>query len=335
MLMTTQDDALAFYEKHYDALEAWLLRPGDKVMLGDQQNRVCRFCRKAKPDVTFWKVAHTIPEALGNKSIESAYECDACNESFGQGIENDLGNWSKPIRTLARIRGKSGVPTIKKGGSAPGWRIEYGSSGFQITAYEDDPFFEINEASKTITFKLRRDPHTPVAVLKAFMKIGLTLMPEEEVGNFRHLMAWVRARDHSITFADQCPVLYAFQPGPMPNDQIAAIILRRKPGVAGYPYAFLVLGFGNEVYQVPLPSQQDDQAMSGQSFQIPTFPVPGSPDPDMYGPTRYGLLDLTGRELVRDSVMTIVVGYERSSHNAPGDAPPPDGASVGSPKRLT
>jgi hypothetical protein len=58
---------------------------------------------------------------LGNKSVESTYECDACNEIFGKGIENDLGNWSKPMRTLARIRGKSGVPTIKKTGDAPGW----------------------------------------------------------------------------------------------------------------------------------------------------------------------------------------------------------------------
>src|SRR6202043_395315 len=84
-------------------------------------------------------------------------ECDACNEMFGRGIENDLGNWSKPMRTMARIRGKTGVPTIKKkGGSAPGWRIEYSGTGFVGTSYEDDPPYDLDEANKKITFKLQR-----------------------------------------------------------------------------------------------------------------------------------------------------------------------------------
>jgi len=49
---------------------------------------------------------------------------------FGDGIENDLGNWSKPMRSFAPVRGKSGVPTLKKGGHGPGRRIEYGDAGF-------------------------------------------------------------------------------------------------------------------------------------------------------------------------------------------------------------
>jgi len=51
---------------------------------------------------------------LVNKSLFTAYECDMCNDDFGKGIEQDLGNWSKPKRTMARIRGKSGVPTLNE-----------------------------------------------------------------------------------------------------------------------------------------------------------------------------------------------------------------------------
>lgn len=212
-----RNDDISFYETHYDMIGRWLIRPGTKLMLGDKTNRVCRFCGKRRPEVTFRKAAHAIPEALGNKSIESAYECDACNDKFERGIENDLGKWSKPMRTFARIRGKSGVPTLKKGGDAPGWRIEYGNTGFNITSYEDDPLYTVDEASKQIIFKLKRDSYTPVAVLKAFMKVGLTLLPDEEVRNFPHLMAWVQETDHSRGFAQQAPIIYTFQPGPMPN----------------------------------------------------------------------------------------------------------------------
>lgn len=312
--MASFETNIEFYEMHYHILRQWFLRPGDKVLLGDKKNRVCRFCGRKPPDVTFRKVAHAIPEALGNKSIESAYECDECNEGFGRGIENDLGNWSKPARTFARIRGKSGVPTLKKGGDKKGWRIEYGSSGFEITSYEDDPLYQIDEASQRITFQLKRDSYTPVAVLKAFMKIGLTLLPDEEVGNFPHLMNWVRSTDHSGRFADQCPIIHTFQPGPMPNDLIAVFVLKRKSHVTNYPYMYLVLAYGNEVFQVQLPSEQHDLALNGQSISILPFPAPGSPDPARYGPSRVKVLDLTGREVVKGEVVTIPIGYDTAVH---------------------
>jgi hypothetical protein len=307
--MATREDVIKFYETHYDMMGSWLVRPGDKIMLGDKQNRVCRFCGKRPPEVTFKKVAHAIPEALGNKSIETAYECDICNEMFGRGIENDLGNWSKPMRTMARIRGKTGVPTIKKGGSAPGWRIEYSNGGFVVTSYEDDPPYDLDEANKIVTFKLKRDPYTPVAVLKAFMKMGLTLMPEAEIGNFKHLMAWLRYADHNRPFADQCPIIYSFQPGPMPNNLIAAFILRRKPHVTGYAYAYFVLAYGNEVYQVQLPSKEHDEALNGQPVSIHPFPTSGSPFPDRFPLTGRTLLDLTGRELVKGEIFPVKMGY--------------------------
>jgi len=320
--MTSLEVNINFYETHYDILQQWFLRPGNKIVLGDKQNRVCRFCGRKPPEVTFRKVAHAIPEALGNKSIESAYECDDCNEGFGCGIENDLGNWSKPTRTFARIRGKSGVPTLKKGGDGKGWRIEYGVAGFNISSYEDDPLYQIDEANRRITFQLKRDSYTPVAVLKAFMKIGLTLLPDEEIENFPHLMNWVKSTDHSRRFADQCPVIRSFHPGPMPNDLIAVFILRRKPHVTNYPYMFLVLGYGNEVFQVQLPSEQHDLALNGQSISILPFPSPVSPDPAQYGSCRVQVLDLTGREVVKGEIVPVQVGYDVAVHKTGPDAAP-------------
>lgn len=299
-----------FYNAHYDMIGQYFVRPSDKIVLGDMSNRMCRFCGKQSPEVAFRKVAHAIPELLGNKSIESAYECDTCNKGFGEGIENDLGNWSKPMRTLIRIRGKCGVPTLKKGGDKPGWRIEYDQSRLNITAYEDDPIYEVDEENKQVTFKLRRDSYTPVAVLKAFMKIGLTLLPDDEVGNFSGLMTWVREVDHSKPYLDKCPVICAFQPGPMPNDFIVACILRRKQTVTGYPYAFLVLGYGNEVFQVPLPSETHDGQMNGQSISILPFPVPGHPDPARYGEPKYAVLDLMDSQVRKGEIMTMRMGYD-------------------------
>jgi HNH endonuclease len=49
----------------------------------DKSKRVCRFCGRKQPDVTFKNVAHAISESLGNKKIILYEECDECNARFG------------------------------------------------------------------------------------------------------------------------------------------------------------------------------------------------------------------------------------------------------------
>jgi len=63
-----------------------------KVKIGEglKENRVCRFCKKKQPDVTFSNEAHAISEALGNKTLFINEECNTCNEIFDKKIERDI-----------------------------------------------------------------------------------------------------------------------------------------------------------------------------------------------------------------------------------------------------
>lgn len=308
----TQEERAAFYAANYEVLGSWRLQSGPKVILGDRTTKRCRFCGKTTPEATFDKVAHAIPESLGNKQLVSVYECDECNEKFGIGIENDLGNWSKPLRTLVRIRGKRGVPTISQGKGGRESRIEFAGGALDIKDYEDNPIHEIDEAKKHITFKLKRDAYTPVAVLKAFVKIGLTLVPEEEISNFLHLLAWVNSIDSSNTFADGIPVFNIFMPGPMPNDLLSACVLRRKSNEIEFPYAFLVLTYGNDFFQVLLPSQMDEP-LATKKMTMPPFPLPGYAATDQFGPHVLRALRLQGRDVVRGEIVTIQMHYESAT----------------------
>ena len=78
-------------------------------------------------------------QSIGNKSLLTYYECDDCNRSFGQGCENDFGNWSLPMRTMSRINGKEGIPSLKQGpGNA--WRVDEHATGLKINVEETEGF---------------------------------------------------------------------------------------------------------------------------------------------------------------------------------------------------
>ena len=304
-------DAAAFYDRRYAGAAPIFLEPGLKLTLGEPARpRSCRFCSRREPEVTFQDEAHALPAAFGNTGLFSLYECDACNHLFGEGIENQLGNWSKPMRTLGRIKGRNGVPTIKKPGPEKGWRGEYDGSGFQLSEYESEPFFEVDEGAKQLRFELHRDTYTPVAALKGLVKIGLTLIPDMETPNFRETYDWIRDTDHSRNFVSKFPVVRTFIPGPMRNDLIVLMLMRRRDGIDDIPYAFYTMAYGNEMLQVFLPSIEKDRGIDGRELTFPAFPTPGSPDPACHGRPRVRVEHLTGREPVRGETVSVIFGFD-------------------------
>lgn len=309
-LSKEQIEAVAYYDARYDVLGQWLMSPGARQFLGDQANRVCRFCNQSSPNVTFKRDAHVVPQLLGNKTLMSFYECDDCNDAFGSGIENDLGNWTKPVRTLARIRGQNGTPVLKREGKN-GWRIEFQGGVLKISAKDKSPPFSVDETNNRIAFKLPRDPYTPIAVLKAFLRIGITLMPNDEVQNFLELMRWVKNKDHSVRLLKSCTIMRTFHPGPLPNDLLCAILLRRKAAADDCFYMFMILSYANEVYQLPIPCPAHDAHLSGKDLTCPPFPSPGSGDTDVYGSPVAQPVDLMGCTEIRGDIVEFTVHFDR------------------------
>ncbi len=300
------EQAVEFYEKNYIAIVSFFLSPGKRHTLGSNHDRICRFCEKDETKTYFRSKAHAIPEFLGNKSIFSNYECDDCNQFFGSGIENDLGNWTKHSRTFSRIRGKKGVPSIK----IQGLRIDYDYEGFKIKCNENDSHIEINEDKRLMKIDLTQDIFTPVAVLKAFVKIGLTLLPSEEVPNFKETLSWIRNPDHTQPFVTSMPLIHTYRSGFTRNDLLVAMVMRRKELIMNLPYAFLVLGFGNDVYQVFIPCPKQDREIDSKPLTIPPFPIPDGLDPEKYGKARCKLVDLCGRQPEKGENDSVVMGFD-------------------------
>jgi hypothetical protein len=211
-----------------------------------------------------------------------------------------------PIRAMTRIKGKNGVPTLVRDGKG-GWRVEANKQGELCMEIKDAaPFYTVDEQKKQITFNLTRGNYTPVAVLKAFMKIGLTLLPQLHLFYFSGLREWIKNSDHK-TGAVKIPVMYTFQPGPLPNDKLMAMILVRKADYLLVPYAYLVIAYGNEMYQVQLPSSREP---SNASYTLPFFPyAPSAIFAPTYGSPKRRLLDLSGTEKIVDEAYPFTAGY--------------------------
>lgn len=297
---------LIFYQNRYDTICNYEINTsGDEIVLRDK-HQVCRFCQER--DVrNFSKIAHAIPESIGNKKLISKYECDSCNHFFGNGIEHDFGLWSQPIRTMSRIPGKKGVPKIEINHDRP-LKVDY-KEHLTVRSFSNPSRYLINRDEKTVKLDLQLLPHVPQDVYRAFIKMGLSVIPEIEVKNFNRLYKWLRFPDDNPDYFNQFPVIRTFCPGPFRNDRVNVSIHRIKSNVFDVPYCFMKISYANEMYQVFLPSEIDG-GLNGVSLSFPKFPhiYEGNP---AFGFSKTEFLDLSSKKKTEPRDFSITFSYDK------------------------
>ncbi|MBD0276331.1 MAG: hypothetical protein ICV73_30970 [Acetobacteraceae bacterium] len=114
------------------------------------------------------------------------------------------------------------------------------------------------------------------------------------------------------------PVIHTLVPGPLSKaGQISLVAFRRKRGASGVPYAFLVLEYGGEAFQVFLPSPERDRPIEGR---FPAFPHPRDKATSAFGPTLKEPLDLMSCVPVKGEVVTVTMSLgERQRIIAPAN----------------
>ncbi|RDK89214.1 HNH endonuclease [Marinirhabdus gelatinilytica] len=124
--------------------------------------------------------SHLIPELFGKNSSRNNFECDSCNELSGK-WESSVGTFLTPIRIVSRIKNKRGkIPKFKSrldGFDYP-TEIYVDESGiFKGKLATMDDFQLQADGSGRLVFRLGRT--NPFHIYKVFLKIALSLMPEE------------------------------------------------------------------------------------------------------------------------------------------------------------
>lgn len=302
----TPEERLKFFVDRYDLIAGGFFGKGPKRQIGNKNNPKCRFCFRDKTETTFKNVAHAIPEFLGNHQLILLDECDECNTFFSENLEDHLDKYTKPFRTISQIKGKNKVPSYKSRDKKS--RIDVDES-LIIKSQIDSRFIQDNNDNNQFTMRMDFEPHIPVAVYKAIVKIAISIIEnEEELKAFIYTIAWIKDNDHSKAMLHPLKIWTTFIPGPRPNPMLTTMLFRRKNGCE-VPYSVFLIAFSNFIYQVIIPSHLDGVSGSKITFSLPYFPSSFEYDWP-YGKLKYGLIDMSDTKKV-SKTEPIIMHYNK------------------------
>ena len=300
-----QDNAAReYYADRYDVVVDYGFVTQPPIRLNDhdpkdQAARRCRFCGQGQPIVTFKKKSHAVSELLGNKTIRSMNECDACNDFLAREYESHLGMWSQFARSVSQVKGKDGAPSYPNSSNTK-MRLE--NTGGKLTIpLTDKAFFDMAAAAQgPFSFKLSTDApsstYVPLRAAKALVKIACSVCPRKDLPQCQRAVNWLMT-EKGITISN-FPVLRGFTPGPPEAFQSKVILLRRKQS-GQEPYLWCVLQYLNHRLQFFVPScPVDDPIFRGGpvSLLLWHYRLPKIPFDWPHGESEYWLDDWSSEE---------------------------------------
>lgn len=258
----------------WDHYEVRIYKGDDRRRIGinDKHLRVCRFCGKKMPEVSFKHKAHAISEALGNKGLVCLEECDECNKRFNETIEQDLVQMMAPHLLLHGISGKNGIPVIKGDGFTmmldTSTRATLGRDTikyiFRDMPNSKDPQEIIAGINKDYEPFLQ---YTPQNIYKCLCKYALSLMDSTELKFFQDTIVWI---NEPLTKHRLPPVWHysVNTEGKTWEQTTSLIIMRRKHTGKDLPYCWAIMIIAGDPYLFILPfCSQDKYKFVGKTRQ--------------------------------------------------------------------
>ncbi len=250
----------------------------------DRKVRVCRFCHKKSPFVSFNKDAHVISELLGNKTYISDFECDDCNGKFGR-YENELASYLGIVRTVQSVKGKK-VPKFK---SADRTLDVVSTVADDITnqvkfrRYDSlDKTFEFDKENNLTIIHYKKATYTPLSVYKALLKMALSVMPPQHLANYRYALEYLITKKYDDNFSGFAILTRYMMPLTFQFPSPTMMLFKKKNGTDNLFTHVFVLYALNSIFQIVIPFNILDRPlfMPGSSG-VDTFwcpPLFGNPD---------------------------------------------------------
>lgn len=305
------DQADAFF-KIYKIEQMLLFHDSKERVLKPKKDRVCRFCGKSFPDVTFKNKAHLIPQLLGNKKLLSDFECDICNKKFGC-FENELANYIGITRTITGLTGKEGVPKFKSPDTQfSTWLDENKHLTFSENIRGKN--VSIDDENKTITFKADIHPFNALMLYKCFVKIALSIIKDKDIQDFTKSIDFLKTNDIE-QFDNSLAAIHEYAiPGPFFNyAMFFSCIKNESVNDNLIPTRTFVLYFRNYMIQYFIPFDRNDKEVNIPKCKPKMSLLPPLVNQDWinkYGRPISELISLNKNQKITNRSETITMKYQ-------------------------
>ncbi len=248
-------------KEHYDVIVQHQAALGAQaVSIGTPGH--CRYCGNTDP-ASFTSVAHTFPEALGNRWVISVDECDGCNSKFSicdaalteaVGAFLTLGGVPRK-RGPSRQLGKSGSQSVAVHTKESGER----RLSFRLTNSDSDSAVQLDPASGTLRLKipLAPVPFKPLRAYKAVAKMGFALLPDSDLKHYETERAWLVGAEDENRIRDHLVIASFGFVGNAPPLVVGRLLRRRNPEVP-LPHTVFILCVGSICLQIALKADSLD-----------------------------------------------------------------------------
>jgi len=305
-----ENEMLAFVNAYH--VETVISTAMPIMQLKSKDERVCRFCKSGPNGALFKNKAHLLPELLGNHTLFSDSECDACNKHFGK-YENDLAYSLGMLRAFVGTIGKEKVPVFKSPGEIITARPEYlyGSKTAKISRKDvTDKSIKLDAEKGLVEISYIKNPYRPLYVYKSLLKIALAIMPEESLKAYQKTIYYLLLRDRDELNPKSALVLCQYLPFHYATKQPSCILFRKNDPEANLPTHVFSLNFEHITYQFPLPLNTEDEVKGFKNPIVPLCP-PLFAEPPKSAEHHYAVSkDFSSKELLRGENETFVFQFD-------------------------
>lgn len=294
---------------NYDMMKLLSDAP-EKYYLGSSKNKKCRFCGEREPVVKFAMKAHAIPQFMGNQNLLSHFECDSCNSIFSK-YEDSFARFLGVSRTLSQIKGKKGtVPKFND--SKTSLQVVMTDEGIKTSSTVGDDVMEMNEENKSFILKTYKTTYTPIFIPKLLVKLAVTILPEEEIVNFKNTCKFLTTNSNNEKFKD-LNLLHVFGyyvPGPKIFEKPFLLLFKSK--VDNLPQFIFLLQYHNYQFQIVIPFGSNDEKLQGKNVELPIAPLfLNKSHTDQLGKEKFMNLNLTSVKKKVSEAQNITFSYDK------------------------
>jgi len=249
--------------------------PEKKPSIPTTNKQMCRFCGKLSSEVTFKSDAHVFPEALGNHTLVSDFECDSCNNFFSD-YESHLVNYLGPRIQMFGLKGKkysTTYPTADKNVKFRHTSINNKTVAIISQKDVDKENISADRDTGIYTIQYEKRGYIPTKVYKALLKIALCAVPKEDSGAYMKAYDWLLYNTQNEEMAKAQHVFYH-----QLHTNHAFIIpkgfmYKKKVDFAQVPTHTFILYVADLVFQIYLPfNDNDEMPGKGKAIVYPIYP---------------------------------------------------------------